>query len=316
MTVLEEARQVLRDEAAALERTAASLDDHFAQIIDCLIHIRGRIAVTGMGKSGHVARKIAATLASTGSPAYFIHPAEASHGDLGMMTTQDAVIAISNSGDTAELRDIILYASLHNMPIIAITRHADSFLGRHCSYLLLQPDLREACPLDCAPTTSTTVQLALGDAIALCLLSARGFSQEDFHRYHPGGALGLRLLHVREIMLTGDAMPLVSSGTSLLDALLVMTNKGLGCLGITDVSGRLIGIITDGDIRRHCIKGMLSVSVDSVMTRNPICIHPDALKEEVIALFKAKKISMIFAVEHDMPVGIVTVHTLSQQNAF
>ena len=198
MTYLDEARQVLRDEAQALLILADGLGEEFENTVKCLLGIRGRIAVTGMGKSGHVARKIAATLASTGSPAYFIHPAEASHGDLGMMTPDDAVIAISNSGNTAELTDIVLYASQNNMPIVAITRNADSFLGKHCDHLLLQPPLHEACPLDCAPTTSTTVQMALGDALAMCLLTARGFGREDFHKFHPGGSLGQKLSLVRE----------------------------------------------------------------------------------------------------------------------
>ena len=231
---LDEARQVLRDEAHALQVLADDLGESFERTVDCLLGIRGRIAVTGMGKSGHVARKIAATLASTGSPAYFIHPAEASHGDLGMMTPDDAVIAISNSGNTAELRDIVLYASQNNMPIVAITRNADSFLGKHCDYLLLQPQLHEACPLDCAPTTSTTVQMALGDALAMCLLTARGFRREDFRRFHPGGSLGQKLSLVRDLMHTGDAMPLLTPDAPMMNVLAEMTRKGFGCVGVVD----------------------------------------------------------------------------------
>ena len=310
MKYLDEARQVLRDEAQALCILADSLGEVFESTVDCLLGIRGRIAVTGMGKSGHVARKIAATLASTGSPAYFIHPAEASHGDLGMMTPDDAVIAISNSGNTAELTDIVLYASQNNMPLIAITKNADSFLGKHCDYLLLQPQLHEACPLDCAPTTSTTVQMALGDALAMCLLTARGFRKEDFRRFHPGGSLGHKLSLVRDLMHTGSAMPLLPLDSPMMDVLAEMTNKGFGCVGVMD-GDRLAGIITDGDLRRHMGPHILESTARELMTRNPVCVDADALSAKAQGIMEEKKITCVFVVdEENRPLGILSMHDI------
>ena len=307
---LDEARQVLRDEAHALQVLADELGESFERTVDCLLGIRGRIAVTGMGKSGHVARKIAATLASTGSPGYFIHPAEASHGDLGMMTPEDAVIAISNSGNTAELTDIVLYASQNNMPIVAITRNADSFLGTHCDYLLLQPQLHEACPLDCAPTTSTTVQMALGDALAMCLLTARGFRREDFRRFHPGGSLGQKLSLVRDLMHTGDAMPLLTPDAPMMNVLAEMTRKGFGCVGVMD-GEKLVGIITDGDLRRHMGPNILESTAEELMTRNPVCVDADALSAKAQGIMEKKKITCIFVInEVYHPVGILNIHDL------
>ena len=276
-----------------------------------LLRIKGRIAVTGMGKSGHVARKVAATMASTGSPAFFVHPSEASHGDMGMITTDDAVIAISNSGNTAELTDILLYAAQNNMPVIAITKNPDSFLGRHCDYLLLQPDLREACPLDCAPTTSTTVQMALGDALAMCLLTARGFSREDFRRFHPGGSLGQKLSLVRYLMHTGSAIPLVQKTALTMDVLAEMTRKGFGCVGVLD-GKKLVGIITDGDLRRHMNPGILECNAASLMTPNPIRITPDALSAKAQGLMENRKITSLFVMEGEEIRGIITMHDLLQ----
>ncbi|WP_077072992.1 KpsF/GutQ family sugar-phosphate isomerase [Mailhella massiliensis] len=310
MKYLDEARQVLRDEAQALCILADGLGESFENTVECLLGIKGRIAVTGMGKSGHVARKIAATLASTGSPAYFIHPAEASHGDLGMMTPDDAVIAISNSGNTAELTDIVLYASQNNMPLIAITKNADSFLGKHCDHLLLQPPLHEACPLDCAPTTSTTVQMALGDALAMCLLTARGFGREDFHKFHPGGSLGQKLSLVRDLMHTGDAMPLLQLEASMMSVLAEMTRKGFGCVGVME-GETLVGIITDGDLRRHMGPNILECSAGDLMTRNPVCIDADALSAKAQGIMEEKKITCVFVVdERKRPLGILSMHDI------
>lgn len=312
MTYLEEARQVLHDEAQALLILADSLGENFEKTVQCLLGIRGRIAVTGMGKSGHVARKIAATLASTGSPAYFIHPAEASHGDLGMMTPDDAVIAISNSGNTAELTDIVLYASQNNMPLVAITRNADSFLGKHCDYLLLQPQLHEACPLDCAPTTSTTVQMALGDALAMCLLTARGFRKEDFRRFHPGGSLGQKLSLVRDLMHTGDAMPLLHPDAPMMDVLAEMTRKGFGCVGVVD-GDTLVGIITDGDLRRHMGPNILESTASELMTRNPVCVGADILSAKAQGIMEERKITCVFVVdEQHRPLGVLSMHDILQ----
>jgi arabinose-5-phosphate isomerase len=303
---IEEARRVLRDEAFALNALADSLGEEFEKTIDCLLHIKGRIAVTGMGKSGHIARKIAATLSSTGSPAYFIHPAEASHGDLGMMTEHDAVIAISNSGNTAELNDIILYAALKGLPLIGITKNPDSFLGKHCDHLLLQPQLHEACPLDCAPTTSTTVQVALGDALAMCLLSARGFSREDFHMYHPGGALGHTLALVQDVMHTGDAVPLIHPDAPMMEVLAEMTHKGFGCVGVVE-DGRLAGIVTDGDLRRHMCSNVMEMKARDLMTPNPICVPVGTLGAKVLDIMERRKISCVFVLEKSGAIaGIVT----------
>ena len=310
MTYLEEARQVLHDEAQALQVLADSLGESFERTVACLLAIKGRIAVTGMGKSGHVARKIAATLSSTGSPAYFIHPAEASHGDLGMMTAEDAVIAISNSGNTAELTDIVLYASQNNMPIIAITRNADSFLGKHCDYLLLQPQLHEACPLDCAPTTSTTVQMALGDALAMCLLTARGFRKEDFHRFHPGGSLGQKLSLVRDLMHTGSAMPLLHLEAPMMDVLAEMTRKGFGCVGVMD-GEKLVGIITDGDLRRHMGPNILESTARELMTVHPVCVDAGALSAKAQGIMEDRKITCVFVVDEEgRPIGILSMHDI------
>ncbi len=310
MKYLDEARQVLRDEAQAITILADSLGESFERTVECLLGIKGRIAVTGMGKSGHVARKIAATLASTGSPAYFIHPAEASHGDLGMMTPDDAVIAISNSGNTSELTDIILYASENNMPLIAITRNADSFLGKHCDYLLQQPQLHEACPLDCAPTTSTTVQMALGDALAMCLLTARGFSKEDFRRFHPGGSLGHKLSLVRDLMHTGDAMPLLRLDAPMMNVLAEMTRKGFGCVGVMD-GETLVGIITDGDLRRHMGPNILESTAEELMTRNPVCVDADALSAKAQGVMEQRKITCVFVVDDERrPLGILSMHDI------
>ncbi len=310
MKYLDEARQVLRIEAQALNILAEELGESFERTVECLQRIEGRIAVTGMGKSGHVARKIAATFASTGTPAYFIHPAEASHGDLGMLTNKDAVLAISNSGNTAELTDIVLYASQNNIPLVAITRNAESFLGKHCDYLLLQPQLHEACPLDCAPTTSTTVQMALGDALAMCLLSARGFSKEDFHRFHPGGSLGRKLTLVRDLMHTGKSVPVLGIEASTMEVLAEMTRKGFGCVGIVE-NGRLAGIVTDGDLRRHMDSDILSRSARDLMTPNPVCIAADALTARAQGVMEEHKITCLFITdEKGRPKGILSMHDI------
>ena len=259
-----------------------------------------------MGKSGHVGRKMAATLASTGTPAYFIHPGEASHGDLGMITSRDAIIAISNSGNTTELGDIIMYAAQNNIPLIAITKNADSFLGKHCTHLLLQPQLHEACPLDCAPTTSTTVQIALGDALAMCLLEARGFSREDFRKYHPGGSLGSQLNAVRDIMHKGDALPLVGTNAPMMEVLAEMTHKGFGCVGVVEEE-KLVGIITDGDLRRHMGPDILEANAEALMTRSPVCIEAEALSAKARSVMEDRKISSLFITDAEKPVGLITI---------
>lgn len=301
------AKSVLCKEADSLNHLSETLNHVFDDVIRCLLNITGRIAVTGMGKSGHVAKKVAATLSSTGSPAYFIHPAEASHGDLGMLSGHDAVIAFSNSGETAELSDIILFASRFGIPVTAVTKYPGSFLARHADHVLLLPDDPEACPIGCAPTTSTTLQMALGDAIALSLLSARGFKEEDFHRFHPGGRLGRKLMVVREIMHSGISVPLLTPDSKMPDVICTMTGKGLGCVGIVE-GGILVGIITDGDLRRHMDGKLLDMTARQVMSSNPITVEEDCLAAKALGIMQSSKITSLFIVSAGEPVGIVHIH--------
>lgn len=301
------AASVLQQEAHALNLLAQGLSTSFCQAVDCLLDATGRIAVTGMGKSGHVARKVAATMASTGSPAYFIHPAEASHGDLGMLASGDAVLAFSNSGNTPELSDIVLYAARRNIPLIGVTRGADSLLGRHATHLLLLPLVPEADPLDCAPTTSTTAQMALGDALALTLMRRRGCSLEAFHRWHPGGSLGRRLLTVREIMHTDDAMPLAQAAAPMPEVLMLMTGKGFGVAGILE-NDRLAGIITDGDLRRHMGPALMDKTARQVMHPNPVAVSETTLAVAALHLMQENRITSLFVTAEGRPVGILNVH--------
>ena len=305
-----EARRVLETEAKALATLAAALDDGFGRALDRLAAASGRIVVTGMGKSGHVGRKIAATLASTGSPALFVHPAEASHGDLGMITAADSILALSNSGETPELSDIVAYGRRFGIPLVAVTSRAESTLARHADAALVLPAVPEACPMGLAPTTSTTLMLALGDAIAVALLARKGFSASDFRMLHPGGRLGRRLARVRDLMHTGAEVPLAPAGIRMDEALVIMTARRFGCLGLIDASGRLSGIITDGDLRRHMEPGLLGRSAAEVMTRNPRTIAPDALGAEALRLMNERRITALFVVEDGRPTGILHVHDL------
>ena len=301
---------VLRQEARALSLMAAGLDAAFCRAVDCLFATRGRIAVTGMGKSGHVGRKVAATLASTGTPALFIHPAEAGHGDLGMLSPDDTVLAISNSGNTGELSDILLYAGRNGLPVVGITRNRDSLLGRNASHLLLLPQVPEADPLDCAPTTSTTLQMALGDALALTLMRRRGCTAEEFHRWHPGGSLGRKLLTVREIMHTGEALPLVQASTPMSDVLCQMTGKSFGVAGVCEQNekGRLVGIITDGDLRRHMGRELLGLTAGQVMHTSPRTVEEDCLVVAALHRMQEEKITSLFVTRQGEVVGIFNVH--------
>lgn len=304
------ARRVLAQQADALNLLAERLNPVFDAALACLLGVESRIAVTGMGKSGHVAAKVAATLSSTGSPAYFIHPAEASHGDLGMMSSRDAVLAFSQSGDTAELSDIVLFAARHAMPVVAVTKNAHSFLGRHADHVLLLPDVPEACPIGCAPTTSTTMQMALGDALALALLEARGFKPEDFHQFHPGGSLGRALLMVGDVMHGGDALPLVRPEASMSDTLVVMSAKGFGCAGVIR-DERLVGMITDGDLRRHMGPDLLARPAGKVMSPRPFTLRRDCLAARALGRLQERQITNAFVVDEDeRPVGILNVHDL------
>lgn len=301
------AAAVLAQEADALRELAASLSSEFDEAVRLLYGIEGRVAATGMGKSGHVARKVAATLASTGSPAFFIHPSEASHGDLGMLTSKDAVIAFSNSGETSELEDILVFASRTGIPVIAVTQNSASFLARHADCRLILPTVPEACPLGCAPTTSTTMMLALGDALALSLIEARGFSREDFHGFHPGGKLGRKLLQVKDIMHGIAQLPLTGVDTPMSEVLCVMTGGGFGCACIVD-GEKLAGIVTDGDLRRHMEPGLLGRKAREVMTPNPVRVDADLLAVKALHLMQARSITSLLVVEGDRPVGIVHIH--------
>jgi len=304
------ARRVLGIERDALAALADSLGPAFADAVDLMERVAGRIVVSGMGKSGHVGRKIAATLASTGTPAQFVHPAEASHGDLGMVTPSDALLALSNSGETPELGDMIAYSARFSIPIVALTGRADSTLANDATVALIYPDAEEACPMGLAPTTSTTMMLALGDALAVALLERRGFTADDFRVFHPGGQLGRRLLRVRDVMHKGAEIPLIALDPPMSDALVAMASKRFGCIGVVDDNGRLAGMITDGDIRRHLGPDLLVMPVSAVMTPQPLTTTPGALAAEVLAALNARQIIAMFVIDDGRPVGLVHVHDI------
>jgi arabinose-5-phosphate isomerase len=310
------ARRVLRTEATALEALAQALDATLPQALDILTRDGGgRVIVTGMGKSGHVGRKIAATLASTGTPAQYVHPGEASHGDLGMITPHDAILALSNSGETAELSDVIDYSRRFGIPLVVVTARAESALAQASDVAIMLPEAAEACPHGVTPTTSTTMMLALGDALAVALLERKGFSADDFKTFHPGGNLGRKLLRVAELMHEGDSLPLVAVECPMSEALLVMTSKRFGCVGVTDAAGRLAGIITDGDLRRHMEPGLTERSVRDVMTARPRTIGAGVLAAEALRIMNManneRGITVLFVVDGERrPVGILHVHDL------
>lgn len=311
---IESARRTLDTERAGLQALAEALENGlalpFARAVETLHGAAGRVVVSGVGKSGHIARKIAATFASTGTPSFFVHPAEASHGDLGMITPDDVILVLSWSGETVELRSLVEFSSRFRIPLIAITAMPDSTLAREADIVLCLPRAAEACPHGLAPTTSTLLQLVIGDALAVALLESRGFTAEDFHIFHPGGRLGASLHFVRDIMHRERALPLAAVGTAMSEAIVDMTQKGLGCLGIVDGNGALIGIITDGDLRRHLGPNLLSRTVEEVMTRAPKAIAPDLLVGAALDLLNQAKITAIFVVEDRKPVGIVHMHDL------
>ena len=306
-------RRVLATEAEALRQMGDSLGEAFRQAVEALFDARGRIVCTGIGKSGHVARKIAATLASTGSQAIFVHATEASHGDLGMIGGGDVILALSKTGETRELADVIAYAKRFAIPLIGMTAAADSALGRAADILLLLPDAPEACAPELnAPTTSTTLQIALGDALAVALLERRGFEPKDFRVFHPGGKLGAMLRTVADLMHGGEELPLVTPETAMKDALLVMTQKRWGVVGVVDAAGRLVGAITDGDLRRH-IEGLMGHAAGEVMTPGPKkVVPPDMLASEALALMSdpPPPVTVLFVVADGRPVGILHVHDI------
>jgi len=308
---LEAARRVLKIEGEGLVELSKALeeDDSLSRAADLLQHLKGRLVVTGMGKSGHIARKIAATLASTGTPAIYVHPGEASHGDLGMVGREDAVLALSNSGNTAELADIIAYTRRFRIPLIAMTARRESQLSEQSDILLLLPRAPEACPMGLAPTTSTTLMLALGDVLAVVLLERKGFSASDFAVFHPGGSLGGQLLRVSDLMHSGEALPLCPPETPMSEAILRMTAATFGCIGVTGEGGRLEGIITDGDLRRHMGETLLTQTAGEVMTAAPKTIRPEALAAEALGFMNEKLISSLFVTGEDaVPIGIIRLH--------
>ncbi len=304
-------RKVLLAEGDALRALAASLDGQFNAAVQHMTTAKGRIVVSGMGKSGHIARKIAATLASTGTPAIFVHPGEASHGDLGMVTSDDVVIAISNSGETRELSDLVAYTRRYKLPLIAITSGARSALAEAADVLLLLPPEPEVCPMGLAPTTSTTMTLALGDALAIAVLDHKGFTAEDFRNFHPGGKLGSQLQRVAQLMHAGDDLPLVEPQTAMSEALVIMTRKSFGCVGVVDAAGKLAGIVTDGDLRRHLGQDLLHKTVRDVMTAAPTTIDGRALVAEALNILNEKRRTQLFVVDDEgRPIGILHIHDL------
>lgn len=301
-------------EQSGLEALAAALQNGlaapFARAVEVIAGIGGRVIVTGVGKSGHIGSKIAATLASTGTPAFFVHPAEANHGDLGMIARDDAIIAMSWSGETVELKGIVAYSRRFRIPLIAITAGESSALARQADIVLGLPRAPEACPHGLAPTTSTLMQLVIGDALAVALLEARGFTADHFRTFHPGGQLGANLTMIRDVMHTGEKLPLVSTGTGMREAIIEISRKGFGCVGITAPDGTLSGIITDGDLRRHIDTDLLSMTVDEVMTRGPKTIAPDTLAATALQIINSSAITTLMVVEDNKPVGIVHLHDL------
>jgi arabinose-5-phosphate isomerase len=300
-------RRVISREAEALALLSAGLGPSFAEAATLIMAATGRIIVSGMGKSGHVARKIAATLASTGTPAHFVHPAEASHGDLGMLTKGDVALVLSNSGETPELADIVAHTRRFGIPLIAVASQRDSTLARQADVAIILPQAAEACDTGIVPTTSTTMTLALGDALAIALMEHRAFTPEHFRLFHPGGKLGAKLLKVRDLMHSD--LPLVSSDCPMTEALLVISQKGFGVVGVTEAD-RLVGIITDGDLRRH-MEGLLGLTAGAVMTRGPRSVAPDALAELAVAMMNDGKITCLFVADPQQPataLGIVHIH--------
>jgi len=316
---IESALRTLDAEGGGIDALAAALRDglgaSFAAAVELIRAAQGRVIVTGMGKSGHVGRKIASTFASTGTSAFFVHPGEASHGDLGMIANNDVIIALSWSGETVELKNLTDYSRRFRIGLIAMTANPESTLAKNADVVLALPQAREACPHNMAPTTSSLMQLALGDALAIALLEGRGFTAVDFGLLHPGGKLGAQLKTVAEFMHASDTVPLTPLGTRMSDAIIVMTTKGFGCVGITDPRGLLVGMITDGDLRRHMRNDLLDQRVDDVMTRSPKTVRPDQLISETLELLNSTKVTAVFAVEGGKPVGIIHIHDLLRAGA-
>lgn len=304
------AKRVIASEAAALGELAEVLGDGFATAVELMLNAKGRVIVSGMGKSGHIGSKIAATLASTGTPAQFIHPAEASHGDLGMMTQSDVVLMLSNSGETPELADMIAYTRRFKIPLIGVASNENSTLLKQADAKIILPKTKEACGTGVVPTSSTTMTLALGDALAIVLMEHRRFTPENFRAFHPGGKLGAQLSRVRDLMHTGKALPICTGNTPMSEALLIISKQGFGVVGVTDQEGNLCGIVTDGDLRRH-MDGLLSLTALDVMTKHPRTISPKELAETSVVLMNDLKITCLFVVDPDQsqkPLGLLHIH--------
>jgi len=312
--MLGSALRTLEAEAEGLAALKAALENGmarpFERAVEILSSARGRVIISGIGKSGHIGQKIAATFASTGTPAFFVHPSEASHGDLGMITREDAILACSWSGETVELGNILTYSRRFKVPLIAITSRKDSALGKASDVVLELPRAKEACPHGLAPTTSTLMQLAVGDCLAVALLEAKGFTAHDFKVLHPGGSLGASLKFVSDLMHKGAALPLVPDHEPMATALLTMTAKSFGCLGILDGKGRLAGIITDGDLRRHMRPDLINLTTGDIMTRKPLTVSPDTLASTALEMLNSLKRTVLFVVDKGKPVGIVHMHDL------
>lgn len=286
------------------------LGDVFSDAIKLIQQASGRVIISGIGKSGHIGQKIAATFASTGTPAFFVHPSEASHGDLGMITGDDIILALSWSGETSELTNIITYSRRFRVPLIAITSQSDSSLAKNSEIVICLPKVKEACPHGLAPTSSTVMQLAIGDALAIALLEAKGFSAADFKTFHPGGQLGAKLKLVQDLMHVGERLPLISKQAKMSEALVTMTEKSFGCLGILDEEDKLVGVITDGDLRRNMDENLLSLTAEDVMKINPITVEGDILASAALELINASNITSLFVMQNEKPIGIIHIHDL------
>ncbi|WP_294389736.1 KpsF/GutQ family sugar-phosphate isomerase [uncultured Sphingomonas sp.] len=303
-------REVITAEAASLQVLAGALGQTFADAVATILALRGRVIMTGIGKSGHIARKVAATLASTGTPSIYVHPAEAAHGDLGMLMAGDGLMVLSNSGQTAELQPILAHACRLNLPVIGVAGREDCLVMRHADVKLVLPAVDEACPANLAPTTSTAMMMALGDALAMTAMRARGVSRAGFEELHPGGTIGRRLMRVAAIMHRGTSMPLVAADTLMRDVIVTMTARSFGIAGVVDADGALIGVITDGDLRRH-LDGLMDTIAADVMTCDPVWVAPGCLVEDALEILNQHKITAMFAVEDPharYPVGLVHVH--------
>ncbi len=309
VNLLDVGKKVIAIESEALMTLKNCLGDSFIQAVHLIAHSVGRIIISGMGKSGHIGAKMAATFASTGTPSFFVHPAEASHGDLGMITKNDIIICLSNSGETTELSDLIIFANRNNIPLIAIVSNKNSTLGRSANVTLELPKNQEACPNGLAPTTSTTLMLALGDALAVSLMTLKGFTEDNFRNFHPGGKLGAKLLKVSNLMRLPPDLPLVYENTLMSEVILEMTTKALGCTGVLNSNNRLVGVITDGDLRRAMSDKLLSKQASDIMTKNPMTIDAEKSAASAVSIIERHAISGLWIVDNThIPIGFLHLH--------